>query len=122
MGAVLLFNISDLRKIAIIRLLAYRYGIRLLEVDPEQQNQTIDRLLKDPDEKALPCPDPFQDEMLVMHDLSGEAFHALLDTLRREGKSVKLKAVVTDHNRKWTAFHLHRELLAEAMTVSKRRK
>lgn len=122
MGAVLLFNISDVRKIAIIRLLAYRYGIRLLEVDPEQQNQTIDRLLKDPDGKALSCPDPFQDEMMVMHDLSGEAFHALLDTLRREGKSVKLKAVVTDHNRKWTAFHLHRELLAEAMTVSKRRK
>ena len=76
MGTVLLFNISDLRKIAIIRLLAYRYGIRLLEVDPEQQNQTIDRLLKDPDGKALPCPDPFQDEMMVMHDLSGEAFHA----------------------------------------------
>ena len=53
MGTVLLFNISDLRKIAIIRLLAYHYGIRLLEVDPEQQNQTIDRLLKDPDGKAL---------------------------------------------------------------------
>ena len=50
MGAVLLFNISDVRKKAIIRLLAYRYGICLLEVDPEQQNQTIDRLLKDPDE------------------------------------------------------------------------
>ena len=70
----------------------------------------------------MPCPDPFQDEMMVMQDLSGEAFHALLDTLRREGKSVKLKAVVTDHNRKWTALHLHRELLAEAMTMSKRRK
>ena len=122
MGTVLLFNISDLRKIAIIRLLAYRYGIRLLEVDPEQQNQTIDRLLKDPDGKALPCPGPFQDEMMVMHDLSGEAFHALLDTLRREGKSVKLKAVVTGHNRKWTARRLHQELLAEALTASKVRK
>ena len=41
MGAVLLFNISDVRKKAVIRLLAYRYGIRLRDVDPEQQNMTI---------------------------------------------------------------------------------
>ena len=122
MGAVLLFNISDVRKKAVIRLLAYRYGIRLRDVDPEQQNLTIDQLLKDPKAKSPPCQDPFQDEMMVMHDLSKEAFHALLDALRREGKSVKLKAVVTGHNRKWTALRLHQELLVEAMTVSKKRK
>ena len=122
MGAVLLFNISDVRKKAVIRLLAYRYGIRLRDVDPEQQNMTIDQLLKDPEVKSTPCQDPFQDEMMVMHDLSKEAFHALIDALRREGKSVKLKAVVTGHNRKWTALRLHQELLVEAMTVSKKRK
>ena len=122
MGAVLLFNISDVRKKAVIRLLAYRYGIRLRDVDPEQQNMTIDQLLNDPEVKSTPCQDPFQDEMMVMHDLSKEAFHALLDELRREGKSVKLKAVVTDHNRKWTALRLRQELLAETLTVSKKRK
>ena len=122
MGAVLLFNINDVRKKAVIRLLAYRYGIRLRDVDPEQQNMTIDQLLKDPEAKLPPCQDPFQDEMMVMYDLSKEAFHALLDALRREGKSVKLKAVVTDHNRKWTALRLRQELLAEALTVSKKRK
>ena len=52
----------------------------------------------------------------------GVMVHALLDELRREGKSVKLKAVVTDHNRKWTALRLRQELLAEALTVSKKRK
>ena len=122
MGAVLLFNIRDVRKKAVIRLLAYRYGIRLRDVDPEQQNMTIAQLLKDPEVKSTPCQDPFQDEMMVMHDLSKEAFHALIDALRREGKSVKLKAVVTGHNRKWTALRLHQELLVEAMTVSKKRK
>ena len=122
MGAVLLFNISDVRKKAVIRLLAYRYGIRLRDVDPEQQNMTIDQLLNDPEVKSTPCQDPFQDEMMVMHDLSKEAFHALIDALRREGKSVKLKAVVTGHNRKWTALRLHQELLVEAMTVSRRKK
>ena len=37
-------------------------------------------------------------------------------------KKVKLKAVVTGHNKKWTALRLHQELLVEAMTVSKKRK
>ena len=122
MGAVLLFNISDVRKKAVIRLLAYRYGIRLRDVNPEQQNMTIDQLLNDPEAISASCQNPFQDEMMVMHDLSKEAFHALLDALRREGKSVKLKAVVTGHNRKWTALRLHQELLAEALTASKARK
>jgi len=122
MGAVLLFNISDVRKKAVIRLLAYRYGIRLRDVNPEQQNMTIAQLLKDPEAKSPTCQDPFQDEMMVMHDLSKEAFHALLDTLRREGKSVKLKAVVTGHNRNWTARRLYQELLAEALTALKVRK
>ena len=83
---------------------------------------TIDQLLNDPKAKSASCQNPFQDEMMVMHDLSKEAFHALLDALRREGKSVKLKAVVTGHNRKWTALRLHQELLVEAMTVSRRKK
>ena len=60
MGAVLLFNISDVRKKAVIRLLAYRYGIRLRDVDPEQQNMTIDQLLNDPEVKSTPCQDPFR--------------------------------------------------------------
>ncbi len=76
MGAVLLFNISDVRKKAVIRLLAYRYGIRLRDVNPEQQNMTIDQLLNDPEVKSTPCQDPFRDEMMVMHDLSKEAFHS----------------------------------------------
>lgn len=122
MGTVLLFNISDVRKKTVIRLLTYRYGIRLRDVDPKLQNLTIEQLLNEPDANSLPCSDPFQDEMMVMSGLSSEAFHALLDTLRREGKSVKLKAVVTDHNRKWTALRLHQELLAEAMAVSRRKK
>ena len=40
-------------------------------------------------------------------------FHELLDTLRREGQSIRLKAVVTEHNKKWTAGRLHHELCAE---------
>ena len=58
-------------------------------------------------------------ELLLMHTLSQAEFHELLDTLRREGQSVRLKAVVTEHNRKWTAQRLHRELCAEEQAMQR---
>ena len=54
-----------------------------------------------------------------MHALSQAEFHELLDILRREGQSVRLKAVVTEHNRKWTALRLHRELCAEEQAMQR---
>ena len=114
MGELLLFNIQDPEKKTAIRLTALRLGLRCREILPERQGETLEVLLSgDAANPAQPDGEAFADELLLMHGLAQAEFHELLDTLRREGQSVRLKAVVTDYNRTWTALRLYRELCAE---------
>ena len=120
MGELLLFNIQDPEKKTAIRLTALRLGLRCREILPERQGETLEALLTGA--AANPAQqegEAFTDELLLMHALSQAEFHELLDTLRREGQSVRLKAVVTDHNRTWTARRLHRELCAEEQAMQR---
>lgn len=120
MGELLLFNIQDPEKKTAIRLTALRLGLRCREILPERQGETLEALLTGA--AANPAQqegEAFTDELLLMHALSQVEFHELLDTLRREGQSVRLKAVVTDHNRTWTARRLHRELCAEEQAMQR---
>ena len=120
MGELLLFNIQDPEKKTAIRLTALRLGLRCREILPERQGETLEALLSgDAANPAQPKGEAFADELMLMHALSQEEFHELLDTLRREGQSVRLKAVVTEHNRKWTAQRLHRELCAEEQAMQR---
>ena len=59
--------------------------------------------------------------VLVISDIHANLpyFHGLLDKLRSTGQTVRLKAVVTEHNSSWSAVRLHRELLAEAAAMEK---
>ena len=114
MGELLLFNIQDPEKKTAIRLTALRLGLRCREILPERQGETLEALLSGAAAKpAQPEGESFADELMLMHALSQAEFHELLDTRRREGQSIRLKAVVTEHNQKWTAQRLHRELCAE---------
>ena len=114
MGELLLFNIEDEEKKTAIRLTALRLGLRCREIPMAWQAMTIGELLAgDVPEQPVPVENPFTDELMLMHALPQAEFHELLDTLRREGQSVRLKAVVTDYNRAWTALRLHRELCTE---------
>ena len=120
MGELLLFNIQDPEKKTAIRLTALRLGLRCREILPERQGETLEALLSGA--AANPAQqegEVFTDELLLMHGLGQTEFHELLDTLRREGQSVRLKAVVTDHNRTWTARRLHRELCAEEQAMQR---
>ena len=118
MGELLLFNIQDPEKKTAIRLTALRLGLRYREILPERQGETLEVLLSGKAANpAQPEGEAFADELLLMHALSQAEFHELLDTLRREGQSVRLKAVVTEHNRKWTAQRLYRELCAEEQAM-----
>ncbi|MCR5089536.1 MAG: DUF3783 domain-containing protein [Oscillospiraceae bacterium] len=120
MGKVLLFNISDEKKLTAVRLTGLRFGFEVQTVLPERQSCTVEQLLRGEDgENGTPV---FGDEMMLMAGLASQAFHALLDTLRENGMPVRLKAVVTEHNRGWTAERLHRELLAEAQAMEKQKK
>ena len=114
MAELLLFNIQDPEKKTAIRLTALRLGLLCREIPPERQGETLEALIAGEVADAAPAErDAFTDELLLMHALSQAEFHELLDTLRREGQSVRLKAVVTEHNKKWTAGRLHHELCAE---------
>ena len=120
MGELLLFNIRDPEKKTAIRLTALRLGLSCREIPTERQGETLEALLSG-DAADLPQPERegFADELMLMHALAQEEFHELLDTLRREGQSIRLKAVVTEHNRKWTAQRLHRELCAEEQAMQR---
>ena len=120
MAELLLFNIADPEKRTALRLMSLRLGLQCQEIPIEQQGRTIEELLNGTaDESVKSAEQPFTDELMLMHALTQEDFHTLLDTLRREGQSIRLKAVVTDHNRKWTAQRLHRELCAEEEAMTK---
>ena len=120
MGELLLFNIQDPEKKTAIRLTALRLGLRCREILPERQGETLEALLNgDAANPAQPEGEAFADELMLMHGLAQAEFHELLDTLRREGQSVRLKAVVTEYNRTWTARRLHRELCAEEQAMQR---
>ena len=120
MAELLLFNIADPEKRTALRLMSLRLGLQCQEIPIEQQGRTIEELLNGTaDESVKSAEQPFTDELMLMHALAQEEFHELLDTLRREGQSVRLKAVVTEHNRKWTARRLHRELCAEEQAMQR---
>ena len=121
MATLLLFNIQDERKRTAIRLLSMRLGFDFRDVQPEQQNVKIIDLLGGSEDR-IPVFAPFTDEMMVMHRLPSQDMHTLLDTMRNNGCAVKLKCIVTEANKSWTASRLYRELAAEERAMSQRKK
>ena len=120
MGEILLFNIKDPEKLTAIRLTALRLGIRCREVPPAQQSLTIAQLLNGIEAGKVSDQKSFDEELMLLNALPQADFQELLDVLRREGKTVRLKAVVTEHNRNWTAVQLYHALHAEDEAFKKR--
>ncbi len=120
MAKVLLYNFTDPERRMRIRLCLHRLGIACTEVVPEEQGHPLGLLLGldgyAPGEAAA----PFTEEMLVMYALSREQFSGLLESLRRSGVPVALKAVVTETNIAWSSGRLHRELAAEHAAMAAR--
>lgn len=119
MAVLLLFNIHDEEKRTAIRLLSLRLGYSVLDVLPEQQSMKISELLSG----AKPVGQnliPFTDEMMVMSGFSSQDMHVFLDGMRNNGCPVRLKCIVTETNKSWTATRLHKELIAEDQAMRKR--
>ncbi len=112
MSTLLLFNITDAAKRTAVMLLSKRLGFTYRDISPGQQNNSISDLLAGAD-AAAPAASPFSDEMLVMDRFPAEDMHTLLDSMRSAGCPVKLKCVVTETNRSWSAARLHKALLTE---------
>ncbi|MBO5570765.1 MAG: DUF3783 domain-containing protein [Oscillospiraceae bacterium] len=119
MATLLLFNIHDEEKRTAIRLLSLRLGYSVQDVLPEQQNTKISELLSGA-KPAGQNPISFTDEMMVMSGFSSQDMHTLLDGMRNNGCPVRLKCIVTETNKSWTAVRLYKELAAEDQAMRKR--
>lgn len=61
--------------------------------------------------------DGFDEEVLIMSGLTDQRLNQLLTALRNEEASIRLKAVITPHNRGWKLCDLFGELVEEHETV-----
>lgn len=116
MAQVLLYNIRG-EKLTKIRFLLLKLGVAPRIVQPEDYGKPLGQLLgregfSSPAEDAPEDP-AVPHEMLVMADLNPRQFNELLTGLRRSRIPVALKAVVTEHNIRWSSARLCREIAAE---------
>lgn len=114
MALVLLYNIRDEAKRLKIGFAARKLGVAVRSVAPEEFGHPIGSLLGlegfSPSDASA---EPFEAEMLLMHELSPVQFSGFLEALRRGRTPVALKAVVTEHNIDWSSAALCHELQRE---------
>ncbi|MDD6856535.1 MAG: DUF3783 domain-containing protein [Candidatus Faecousia sp.] len=118
---LLLYNIAAPEKLRKIQTLAIRLGFRTRVVRQEEFALPIGALVELPGAEALESGDgtAFSDEMLVLCNVSGQAFQAFLSGLRTQKTPVALKAMTTEHNLSWSSSKLHGELAAEHENMKK---
>ncbi len=111
---ILMHNIEEDKKKK-LRLLAMRLKIRVREVKKEELSQSLSALCGEGELSAAPYEgEGFPEELLLMAYFPQGMVNALLDGMRREHiLTIRLKAVLTEHNAAWTLLHLHDELAKE---------
>ena len=122
MGRVLLYNFTEETRRKKVKAELFRMGLPSEEIPPSAQAHVLGYLLKAEDCTPAPEPpeNPFREEMIVMYGLTPRQFHGFLDGLKRQGVRVPLKAVVTEHNIRWSSLQLRDELMKEAEAVQQR--
>ena len=115
MGHLLIYDIQDAGKLRKIQTLAIRLGFRVRAVKPEEFSRPLGALVNLPGAETLAEGDgtPFSDEMLVLCNVSTQAFQAFLSGLRTQKTPVALKAMLTQHNIGWSSSALHKAILEE---------
>ena len=124
MAKVLVYNVTDPKKLLAIRLTLARLGAAVREVEAQELTAPIGWLLGYPGyAPGMPgAVEPFREEMLVMDGLRGPTLSRFLDELRQHGAAVPLKAVVTEHNLAWSSLQLYRELSREHRQLTQGKK
>lgn len=106
-----------------------RMGVRIRNVAPEQVLETVGVLAEtggkgaeNADAEKTPLP-VIPEEVLVLKQFSSRRLDELLLNLRKAGvPRIALKAVMTEHNSRWTFYQLYEELSAEHRVMSERAK
>ena len=117
--ALLCYNLRGDRA-KIIGDLAAALGISVREVSPEAYGQSLNCLLglAAPSEAAC-AGEGFDEEMLVMAGFPSALVNRFLDAFRQQGiPVVKLKALLTPTNGKWSSAALHAELCKESAAMA----
>ena len=113
MAVVLMFNIHDPEKVSLLQVLSIRLNYTCRVIDQAEQCCRISDLLNG-SAHASHSRRLFHDEMLVLEGFSHTDLNFLLNELIRTGNTIRLKAVTTPTNRRWTVSMLHAQLVAES--------
>ena len=119
---ILLFGFEDLPSVVAVRDAAFPLGAEIRPVGRSDWGRTLGDLLgldSGPAETP-PVPPGTVGRMLVLSGLERD-LDALLPALQRAGILCP-KAILTPHNRGWTAVRLYRELTLEQQALERRRK
>ena len=119
-GTVICYNFSE-EKYLLIDTVCRKLGIRIKRPTKAAFSETVGSVAGlvydlNPDEPLHEIPDEstsFEEEMMVMHNISGTSLDKFLKSLRASGVDVPLKAVVTDTNKNWLPKDLAKEISKE---------
>lgn len=115
-GKILLFGFDSLMNVLALEAAVKPFGVELVPVARRDYHKTLGVLAGL--DTAAEAPLPYQGgslggRMLVLCDLK-DKLDELLPVLRQSGAGPEcLKAVLTEHNRRWNVLALHKELLRE---------
>lgn len=112
MPIILMYNLQN-QKGAKIKMLCHKKRISFKSVDKNEYNLKIKDLLDgNPTENRGETQD-FTDEMLLFANFSNQLLNDFLKSMSSAKAYVSLKAVLTEHNGKFTSIQLHSEITAE---------
>lgn len=116
-GTVLCYNIDD-DKFAKLEKLCRTYGIKLRKVLDEDLQKTVGQVVGFADlphssEDVANTDAEFNDEMLVLYNISGSSLDRFLRGMKSGGVDIPYKAVLTKTNCGWLPAELCRELKKE---------
>jgi len=123
MALVLLYNFTEETRRRKVKAALFRCALPCREVSPEEQHLPLEALLNGEGASAeaeTEAEMPFPEEMIVMQGLNPRQFQDFLEGLKGRKIIVPLKAVVTEHNLRWTSVRLRNELMAEHQAMSVR--
>ena len=119
---LLTYNLKGERAKAVGEL-AGSLGISVREVSPQTYGRSLNCLLElEASGEAASAGEVFEEEMLVMAGFPSTLINRFLDAFRQQGiPSVKLKALLTPTNGKWSSAALHAQLRRESAAMAQLR-
>lgn len=116
---VLYYTPEQSPKVAKLKGVLVRMGVRIKNITPDQVTQQVGYLAGLDGYKAQEWPEGEElpvigEEVLVMHRFGSRRIDELLLNLRKAGvPKIELKAIVTESNCPWTFYQLYEELKEE---------